>query len=234
MLKMKICALLLSSLAVSAIIPVRASASFGSGAAVIAENLCLIKSGVCGEKICFRDTDFKAVFGIYNFSEITLKSMPDESTGVLIYAGRRAAIGQSIRRRNIPSLVFIPASEKVMEARFSFSAKGLADGREVECILKFSRSANKAPTITSPASNVLIPAKSGACYGTLAAEDPEGDSFEFFVAAYPKYGVLELSKNGDFLYTPPASRRKSDSFSYVVRDAFGNWSKPLRMEISFE
>ena len=102
--------------------PIAVSASFGSGAAVIAAELNLVKAGVAGEKICFKDTDFKAALGITDFKKITVKSLPDESEGLLIYAGRRASSGQVIKRRNIASLVFLPASEDVKEARFSFSA----------------------------------------------------------------------------------------------------------------
>ncbi len=234
MLKSKSRALILSALSLCLLLPLHANASFGSGTAVIAEDLCLLKSGRCGEKICFGDTDFKAALGIPDFSQITIKSIPDESHGVLIYAGKKVKMGQEIRRRNIPSLVFIPSSDKVKEACFSFCVKGFADEEEIKCILKFSAYTSTSPNITSPINTVFMTKDSGNYYGSLSANDPEGDDIEFLVAEYPKRGVLKMSRNGEFLYTPHAMRRGSDSFAYVVRDEWGNWSRPERFEISME
>ncbi len=209
-----------------------ASASFGSGAAVIGADVSLIKSGLLGEKICFRDTDFKSALGVTDFKKITLTSLPKESDGILLYAGKRAVRGQTIKRRCIPSLVFLPASENTKEASFCFTAEGYADGQVIECVLRFCQTVNLAPSVSFPASSDFSSTQSGKISGTLYARDPEGDKLEFFVAAYPRHGSLTLGKDGSYTYTASPSSFAEDSFSYVVRDEWGNWSDVAKIELN--
>ncbi|MBR2466351.1 MAG: hypothetical protein IKB38_05420 [Clostridia bacterium] len=233
MMKIKTAAALFLCCLVIGVTPVFASACFGSGCGVIAADVSLVKTAVRGEKICFRDTDFKCALGITDFKSITLVSVPKESDGILIYAGRRATVGQTVKRRTVPSLVFIPASEKVKEARFSFSAEGFADGEVIECVMKFKKSHSEAPsallTTAAPESE-----ESSVFKGKLRAKDPEGDAIEYFIAAYPKLGAISVSKDGEYVYTPSSDFKGKDSFSWVARDEWGNWSEVVRVKISSE
>ncbi len=230
MLKRNFLALLLAACAMCGT-SVRVGASFGSGAAVIAEKTTLVKSGICGEKICFTDSDFKSALGIANFKKITLASLPSADEGTLIYAGRRAACGQQIKRRNIPSLVFLPASYSVCEAHFSFTVDGFADGKTINCVLRFTDSENKAPSTLSDGESLPERCGNGKFVGTMRASDSDGDGVEFIIAAFPERGVLEYSADGSYVYTPTSSFRGRDSFSYVARDEWGNWSEPIRVFI---
>ena len=69
---------------------------FGSGAAVIARRTELVKGGISGEAVRFCDSDFKAALGIADFSTLTVTSLPSESEGILVYAGKRAKSGERI------------------------------------------------------------------------------------------------------------------------------------------
>lgn len=230
MLKGKCAAFLLGTCVICSAATVHVSASFGSGAAVIAEKAALIKSGIYGEKICFTDCDFKAALGITDFKTITLTSLPSSAEGTLIYAGRRATAGQRIKRRSIPSLVFLPSCDEVSEARFSFTVDGFADGKTISCVLKFTDAPNEAPRATHT-STVAQLDESDSFTGRMCAADREGDDMEFIIAAFPKRGRLEYSSDGAYVYTPSAQFRGRDSFSYTVRDEWGNWAEPVKVTL---
>lgn len=231
MLKRKFFAFLLAACSACECATVHVGASFGSGTAVIAENTTLIKSGIYGEKICFTDCDFKSALGITDFKKITLTSVPSAAEGTLIYAGRRARAGQEIKRRNISSLVFLPSGSEVTEARFSFTADGFADGKIINCVLKFTDSPNEAPSTCAREMSASECRTSDSFTGTMYARDKEGDRVEFFIAAFPKNGSVEYSSDGTYTYTPSAPFHGRDSFSYVARDEWGNWSEPVKVII---
>ncbi len=229
MFKIKFTAMFLSTALLLCGASVLASADFGSGAAVIAQSTALVKGGYSGEKICFSDVDFKSALGVTDFKKITVVSTPKAEDGILLYAGRRVCEGLTVKRRNIPSLVFIPASDAVKEARFSFIAEGFADSEPIECILRFAEKKNSAPTVVTQASTLSISKSQGKLVGKVGAHDPDGDSVEFLVASFPKHGFLEFSSDGTYCYT--SIDKKPDSFSYVARDSFGNFSEVAKIKI---
>ncbi len=225
MKKRIISACLLAVTLLSSALP--ASASFGSGAAVIAADVTLVKSVLSGDKVTFRDSDFKASLGVTDFKSIKITCLPEESTGTLLYAGRRAELGQTVKRRNIPSLVFLPASESVTEARFKFTVKGLSDGKEIECIMRFTGAVNKAPVARRESEGALAVQAGVGTSGRMTASDPEGDRLEYIVISYPRRGVLDVGADGSYFYTPNDDYKGKDSFTYIVRDEWGNWSEAV-------
>ena len=68
----------------------------------------------------------------------------------------------------------------------------------------------------------------------MKATDKEGDALEYIIVSYPKYGNIELlnKESGEYLYTPPYSFVGSDSFSYVCRDEWGNFSVVCTVNIN--
>ena len=205
------------------------SASFGSGAAVIANEVKLIKTGLYGQKLVFSDVDFKTALSVTDFKSVTVKSLPSSSEGTLIFAGRRVNEGQTIKRKHVGSLVFIPASTEVDEASFSFTVDG---SKEIKCQLRFIEKINYAPKIEAEPATLTTQASISA-YGRLSASDPEGDETEFIIVSYPKSGILSFTDEemGKYKYTPTSGFTGSDSFCYVVRDEYGNYSKPTSVDI---
>lgn len=199
-----------------------ASADFGIGVSVMASDTKLIKTGLLGKRMCFSDADIKSALNITDFNSITITSVPSSTEGTLMYGGRRVIAGRVIKRKNIGLLSFIPASDSVSEAKFTFTVEP-SSGANIECILKFVDKVNYAPSIdTNP---VLYTQSEISYFGTLEGKDPEGDSLEFMVVKYPKNGELSVSKsNGVYEYSPKAGFVGKDSFSYVVRDEYGNYS----------
>ena len=221
---------LLIAISVTFIGGISISAGFGSGAAVIANEVKLIKTGLYGQKLVFSDVDFKTALAVPDFKSVTIKSLPSSTEGTLIFAGRRVSEGQTIRRKHVGSRVFIPASTEVGEATFSFTVDG---SEEIQCRLRFIDKINYAPK--SEAEDVsLTTQESISAYGRLSASDPEGDETEFIIVSYPKSGILTFTDEemGKYKYTPTDGFTGSDSFCYVVRDEYGNYSEPVSIDIN--
>ncbi len=212
-----------------------ASAYLGEASTVLAKDVTLIKTGLLGEKLVFRDTDFKEALAIPTFKSITIRSLPSSTDGALYLGGNRVGVDQVIKRRQIGSLLFIPTSASTAACSFTFTVEGYGDTPYV-CQLKFIDKINYAPEIDVEASaEEAIWTQSGiSVFGQMNGSDPEGDALEFIVLAYPKNGSLTVSdkSSGAYRYTPTASFTGNDSFRYVVRDAYGNFSEVQTVSLS--
>lgn len=211
-------------------------ADFGSGVAVLAEGTEIIKTALSGKKIIFSDLDFKQGLCLTDFEKIEITGIPESNEGTLLLAGRRVGVGTVIKRKNIGALVFVPASKDVAECKFTFKTDDFANGAEVSFILKFTDKVNYAPKIDLKESEAasLVTQRDVKIYGKMNATDTEGDSLEYVVISYPEVGNLEIldASTGEFLYTPPTQYTGTDSFRFVARDEWGNFSKPAEIEIT--
>ncbi len=223
--------LILGSLTITAL---AASPFFGYGAEVVASNVTMVKSGLLGKKLCFSDADFKSAMCVPDFGSITVTKIPSSTEGVLLLGGRRVSEGRVIKQKNLGALVFVPKSDKVSEASFSFCSEGYLGGAEIECRMKFLDKVNYAPEADKNASaEVFNTQENIAVFGTLSAVDPEGDAIEYIIVSYPSHGVLEepKSESGRFCYTPREGYTGKDSFVYTARDEYGNYSEPIKVSI---
>ncbi len=227
---------LLSLTLLTSFICVAAASDFGVGVETVAEDVKVIKTGLLGKKIIFNDADVKQGLCITDFDKITITRLPKSTEGTLLLAGRRVGEGTTIKRKNLPSLVFIPASREVTEASFGFTVDGQLGGAEVEFVLKFIDKVNYEPNISEEYSDALKEQtqRNVKIYGKMVATDPENDELEYIIVSYPKHGALTSidEKSGEYLYTPTAGYVGNDSFVYVVRDAYGNFSKTAEVYIS--
>ena len=226
---MLLCILLLlagTALSVSAFTLTRATVH-------LTDEVTLIKTGLVGEDILFCEADIKQALGVTDFESITVTSLPDPSLGVLKLGGVRVTVGQTVLKEHLPLLRFTPSGELTNEATFHFTAGSLAGGAEIPCILRFLPRVNYAPTVKGAALSAGAQ-DSTAIYGTLSGADPEGDDLTFLVVAYPKKGTLTVtdSTGGDFVYRPRAGYTGKDSFSYVVRDSYGNYSSVASVTVT--
>ncbi len=226
---------LVTALLFSSLSGVLASAYLGSAAEVLAEDITLIKTGLLGEKLVFRDTDVKEALGITDFKSIEISTLPASTEGVLYVNGRRVGVGQVIKRSQLGSLVFVPASAQVAEAHFSITVKDYGGGAAIPCILKFIDKINYAPDAHKE--DVAVWTQSGiTVHGRMYGTDPEGDACEFIVLSYPTRGTLTVTDKttGEYRYTPQASFSGKDSFSYVIRDEYGNFSNVEEVSLTVE
>ena len=234
MKKIIICIILLAALA--ATLGIGAAATyFGSGVQVVASEVSLIKTGLIGQNLTFSDSDFKKALGFDEFDKITITEIPSSSEGTLMLGERRVGEGQSIRRRNLEKLTFIPIGNETTESSFKFCIDG-ASGTETVCTMKFIDRVNYAPKLnTDIAESLSVTTQKGiSVYGRMSASDPEGDTLEYIIVSYPKKGTLEVTdkETGEFKYTPKKSYDGKDSFVFVVRDEYGNYTKAESVSIS--
>lgn len=198
----------------------------------------LIKSGLRGSDIRFTEADFKQALGVSRVSSVTLLSLPPVTDGVLKAGGVPCVTGQVLDRASIATLTFTPASAAVENASFTFCANSTAGTTSLTCNLRILDRINYAPTVLTVTETALqAETHSGVNYfGSMAAEDPEDDALTYLVISYPKKGSLTLTDaaSGSFRYAPNVNARGSDSFTYVVRDAYGNYSTPATVQISIK
>lgn len=232
-LKKILSASIIAALLVGSIFSVATSAKFGSGIAVSASETKIIKTSIYGKKIVFSDVDFKQGLAITDFEKIEITKIPSSSEGTLLLAGRRVKEGTVIKRKNIGALVFVPASKNLEKCKFSFTTEDFAEGAEVDFIIKYTDKVNYAPEIDESVSASVSTQREISVYGQMSARDREGDEVEYIVVSYPKSGTLRITdkENGEYIYTPPVSFTGSDSFSYVARDEWGNFSKLCKVKI---
>lgn len=228
MKKISIALVLLCTILVGLAGSVTAFADFGSGAAAVANGVSVVRTGLRGQKIVFSDADIKAALVLTDFKSVTITKIPPSTEGTLLLGGKRVGEGRVIKRKDVPSLVFVPASSEVSESRFSFTLDGFAGGAEIECVLKFIDKVNYAPEAEDAA--VVTTQEDISVFGTLGARDPEGDDIEYIVVNYPKKGSLSLT-GARFCYTPKDNYTGSDKFTYVARDEYGNYSEPVTVKL---
>ena len=194
--------------------------------AIAASEITLLKGGVTGQTVTFTDGDFRQALGVTTYPDITILSLPDAKEGVLKVDGLRITRGQVVRRTQIPRLEFTPSNDLVKEATFTFQAGNLSGGAPLTCVIRFSDKANDAPTAVGSAAQCITLKKNVSVFGTLYGYDPDGDDLTYLIIAYPKKGNLKIldASTGEFSYTPHSRFTGEDSFSYVVRDTYGNYS----------
>lgn len=223
-----ICCVVLFALMLS-VFGVAALAFRGSGVIALADEVTLIKSGLFGRKLCFSDADFKSAFATDSFDSITVTALPSSNDGILLLAGRRVREGQKINRRNVAALVFVPSSKEIGEAEFRFK---LDEGAECLCKMRFTDKINYAPEVAEKTgSGYLVTQREISLYGRMTASDPEGDSLTYMVVAHPRGHIEFDEKTGAYVYTPEKDFTGYDSFTYVARDEWGNYSTPTEVSL---
>ena len=217
------------------LVGVGARAYFGTGYKLVASEVKVIKTGLLGQKLAFSDADFKQAYAITDFDSITVNTLPSSNDGTLLVAGRRVKSGQTIKRKNVAAMVFVPASGEVTEVSFEFTLTNGGSNISGECELKFIDKVNYAPKAPEERESSLSLTTQAeiSVYGRLEGYDPEGDKLEYIIAAYPKNGsvIFTDKDHGNYKYTPSGSFTGYDSFTYVLRDEYGNYSEPREVGI---
>lgn len=199
------------------------AAVLSPGMEIIASDATMIKTGTSSAGVEFTARDFENASSLSKVKTITLRSLPSPESGTLYLSDVPVAVNQSISGDNVEFLRFVP-SETVCDASFHFSVN---NGHTQECLIRIDDTVNFAPTVLAADGDVAAwTQKDITCFGTLAAQDPEGDVLQYEVVKYPEKGLLILTdaSHGDFRYTPYIGCSGSDSFTYRVRDSFGNYS----------
>ena len=226
--------LLIPLLLLSLLLPVGA-ATLSPAVNCLAEEATLIKSGPAGKPLRFALSDFTQALGTRSVERITVVTLPAPEAGALTLGDWAVRPGQTLSRDTLSRLRFTPAGKDTREASFLFTAGEAAGGATVLCRLRFTDGENGAPTALTSEDAVAVTAGI-ASFGVLSARDPEGDPLTFSVIDRPLSGNLTLidSGTGEYRYEPKAGFVGTDTFRFVARDEYGNWSRPVTVTLSVE
>ncbi len=211
--------LLLTSVLLSSVIAAPLSPALDH----IAADCDMVKSGNSYAGVLFTAADFKNAVSLSDVSTVTITSLPAAADGVLYLGAVPVAVNQSISAKSLDNMKFIPTNG-TEESSFTFS---VGHGYTMECVMRITDEINFAPTAASYEDTVAAwTQKNITCCGSLDAYDPEGDALVYEIVDYPIKGLLTLSDktHGDFRYTPYIGCSGTDSFTYRVRDSYGNYS----------
>lgn len=202
-----------------------------------AERYDMIKSGLSGRTLTFASADFDRALGTTDYASITVTALPSEEAGTLALGEMKVQVGQTVKREYLSKLTFSPKSKDTGEAFFSFTAcdadgGAIALGASLECHVRLLESVNETPTATGTSA---VQTMAGVpVFGTLGASDPEGDALTYILTKAPAHGTVTQagSDAGSFRYLPTSGYTGSDSFRYVVRDEYGNYSKECTVSVT--
>jgi len=207
--------------------------SFSPGLDILSGNVSLIKTTVGSNNISFSPADFEKALGVSRINSITVHTLPLVTSGKLYLGNLEVMRGQSISRENISLLRFVPSGIGTEEAVFEFSADS---SYSVTCSLYSLSQINLAPVISAASDSEVMTYRNISYFGTLKAEDPESDRLTYEVISLPEKGVVTVTDKayGSYVYTPGNNFTGKDSFSYTVRDKFGNYAAEEKVTIEIK
>ena len=184
-----------------------------------------------GEDQAFSEDCFLRGLNLSTLSTIRLTELPSAAQGVLRLGASTLAVCASLNASDLSRMRFEAASNSVKKASFRFEIGGC--GVAYSCNLYALEAPNASPAVDA------IPTlyqkaethKNLPLSGRFFASDPEGDEVTFEVAVPPKYGSIAVA--GDtYTYLPFSDYVGEDSFSYVARDVYGNYSSAVKVSLS--
>lgn len=200
--------------------------------AILASRTAMIKSGVCGDDLCFAPGDFSGVLG-YTPTAVTLKTLPDPAAGSLRLGTLELRAGQMLSAQTVGELRFVPADPAVpTSASFTFTAEGKAyeTSPTLTCAVYMLSEPNGAPTAEDAALSAFagIPVCSA-----IRASDPEQDALTYTVVRAPKKGTVSMDgTTGTFTYIPDEGKHGTDVFTCRVTDRYGNAGEVCRVMLN--
>lgn len=211
-------------------------APLSPGLQVIANSISVKKTGVAGANVNFSAEDFELGLDLESISKITVTSLPSRELGVLKLGALEVYSGQTISRKNLSSLRFVPTSRNTLETSFGFCVGSSPFNTEYTCKVYALDRINSAPIITQP--DAL---KSGvfsgiSTLGSIYAIDPDGDELTFEIVSEPSHGSVYFSdpKLGYYVYTPNEAHTGRDSFSVRAIDKYGAVSNTVKVSVNVE
>ncbi len=234
-LKITLCAVALCLIFASVSAPSAsyAASSLSPAIDMLSQNTVFVKNALKNSEVTFSASEFEKALGASRISSITLLSLPEESDGRLLLGKVPVLENQIISRKKVGKMVFIPWGEGVSESEFVFGCISSGYPRVVKCSLKFTETLNFAPSVSSYSISVYGGVER-ASY--LRGDDPDGDKAIFEIVSRPTKGTLRLKSenSGEFVYISDGESSGKDSFSYTVRDCYGNISEVVNVDINIK
>ena len=204
------------------------------GLRVLAAREEMVFAGLQGNEISFTAEDIRRAMNLSELNYVTIRSLPNPGEGTLFVGSVGAAEGQVISAGSLSLLSFAAADDsKPTVATMSVSVNG--SDYAVTCRLYLLDRLNYTPTVAlAPAISLRIETyKDLPTAGTVSAYDPEGDEITYEITRYASHGRVSLTDRhtGAYVYTPDPGYVGQDSFDYVVRDRYGNYSTSATVSI---
>ncbi len=218
------------------LMPLRAEAVttplLSPGLTHLAVDCTMIRSGIVSGEIGFSAEDFDRAVGC-DVSSVTITALPPSSQGVLYYGSLPVFASQEIRASGLDDLRFVPAPG-CKESSFRFKADG---DYSMACYLRYTEQVNASPVAGDSAASIPVWTQQDiTTFGTLSGSDPEGDSLTFEIVRGPENGLVRLldASGGQYCYTPLNGILGEDSFTYTVRDYYGNYSGEVTVSVEVD
>jgi len=205
------------------------------GLNVVAYQNQMAIAGIKGNALGFSSERFACAMNLSEIDWITVKKLPDALCGTLYIGSEAVSVGQRINASSISLMTYEESGAGLgKEASFEFTVNG--QSYPIVCNIFMIDGINYSPTVTmaSFASLNKKTYKNIMVGGVLAAHDPEGDELTYEITKYPTHGQVIISDKslGMYTYAPASSYTGEDSFSYVVRDKYGNYSSSAKVSIT--
>ncbi|MBQ8404658.1 MAG: S-layer homology domain-containing protein [Clostridia bacterium] len=213
---------------VALVFAVCVSASAGAallspGISVLQSTVKMEKSGVAGNSVTFCAEDFAAALGAKSLSAVTVTSLPEKESGVLMLGEKAVAVGDKIPAEKLSELCFVPAKAGV-NACFGFIPEGGAYTESFTCVISMTEEKlNLAPTTKH---SEIADMAGITVFSVLCGEDSEGEKLHFSIVTGASHGTVEITdeQTGAYRYTPDEGFSGKDSFTFCAKDAGGNIS----------
>lgn len=193
---------------------------------VIASDSSMAMAGIKGGRITFEAEDFARAMNLSSVERITITEAPPIADGELLIGTAVVNGNQTVSAANLSLMTYSQKSETGAASYFKFRTDD--SPYEIKCELYMLDSVNRAPTLSiAPELTLDVSThKNVKLYGTLSAYDPDGDDMRIEIVSYPKRGILTMldKSEGRYTYTPAENFTGADSFVYVARDKYGNYS----------
>lgn len=210
------------------------SAAISPALFILAEENAMAKASLCGKPIVFSHDDFARATNLSSISAITVTEVPPITDGELRLGNVVVQKGQMIRGSNLSLLSYVPSNASITSSSFRFSIG--TSPVDIPCQLYQLEMTNACPTLDHvPEAALRVSTHQNiTLYGTLPCHDPDGDKTIVEIVSYPKNGVLYLKDRttGEYTYTPRTGDSGKDSFTYVARDQYGNYSAAATVSLS--
>lgn len=199
----------------------------------LAEENAMAKATLKGGSISFDASDFARATNLSKIDNITITKLPPVSDGELRVGANLLTAPQELSASSIKLLSYEPRGT-VNVSEFYFTVND--NPTELCCKLYVLSEPNSAPTLSSVPENSLEVStfENISYFGTLSCYDPDGDKTYIDVVSYPKNGILMLDsrETGAYRFIPDEDFTGKDSFVYVARDIYGNYSASETVSLS--
>ena len=199
------------------------AALLSPGISVLQAEVKMEKSGVAGNTLTFCAEDFASAIGASSVSAITVTSLPSSESGVLMLGEKAVLAGEKISSDDLNKLRFVPTHAGA-SACFGFLPDGGAYTESFTCVISMTEEKlNLAPTTRH---SEIADMAGITVFSVLCGEDSDGEKLHFSIVTGASHGTVEITdeQTGAYRYTPDEGFFGKDSFTFCVKDAYGNVS----------